>query len=110
MRLTDRVDVLDPTWVTDPYSGEQTADWTNPVTVAANVPAEVAYTTVSLMTADGRNALVEELRAVLPPGTLDDGNRLRWRGNVYVNDGPVMVRRRNGADHHVTVPIKLVTG
>ena len=70
-----------------------------------------ARTTLRAGDMPGRQAMVEELRAVIPPIDFDPVlNRLRWRGTDYTNDGPPMVRRLNGRDHHLTIPIKAVAG
>ena len=111
MRLNDRVDILAPTMVLDPYSGETAANWAQPITIATNVPAEVSFTTIATIVTADRNALVEELRAIIEPRAFDPAlNRLRWRGNTYTTNGPPMIRRRAGVDHHLTIPMKLVTG
>ena len=110
MRLTDRIQVIEATVTTDRY-GNPVEDWTNP-TVTAELPAEVAYTTVALNTEGGtRTQLVEQLRAITEPFDYTPGTqRIRWRGEDYTNDGPPMVRRRNGSDHHLTIPLQRVTG
>lgn len=97
MRLHDEVEII-------------RAPWTAPV-VVATLPAEVHYTTVANVTTDGRNALIEELRAIIEPYNYDPlAHRIRWRGEMYTNDGPPMVRRLHGQDHHLTISMRLVTG
>lgn len=97
MRLADEVEIL-------------RAPWTAPV-VVATLPAEVHYTTVAQITTDGRNALVEELRCIIEPYDYDAlASRIRWRGEMYENEGPPMVRRFKGEDHHLTISLRRVTG
>lgn len=112
--LRDRVEILRAGVVEDPYSGETTISWTTGVTVQTVLPAQVSYTTTAVVSTPdqpGRNALVEELRAVIPPFDFDpELNRIRWEGTDYTNDGPPMVRRIGGRDHHLTIPMKVVTG
>ena len=112
MRLRDEVDVLRAGEHEDDFGNGIMPDWYNGVTtVASAVPAEVVFTTVATYNDDGRNALIEELRAVVEPMDFDPvWNRLRWRGEVYMTDGPPMIRRRNGTDHHLTIPLKQVNG
>ena len=108
--LRDRIDIIAPTMVEDPYSGETTLDWSHPVTVASDVPAAVQYATVATLNTDGRNALIEELRAIIGPRAFSaSNNRIVWQGVTYQTDG-VMVRRFNAADHHLVIPLKLVSG
>lgn len=109
MWLRDAVQVITARVVTDEY-GDTTTDWGDPV-VVTELPAQVSYATVANVTTDGRNALIEELRAIVEPYPFDPlVHRLRWRGQMYTTDGPPMVRRRNGEDHHLTIPLRLVTG
>lgn len=109
MRLTDVVTVLSAPVLEDTH-GNEVQDWTNPTTVAT-LPAEVSYTTVATVTEGGRNALIEELRAITPPYPFDASTqRIAWRGRQYAVDGPPMVRRRHGADHHLTIPLRDVVG
>lgn len=112
MRLRDTVDVLRAGETVDPYNPSRvTPKWTSGVTTIPGVPAEVVFVTVASIQTATRNALVEELRAVIPPMDFDPAwNRLRWRGKLYSTDAPPMIRRRNGADHHLTISLKLVTG
>ena len=113
MILRDRVEIITGTLVEDPYSGESYIDWTVPV-VEAILPAHVSHTTTAVVSTPdqpGRNALVEELRAIIPPFSFDpEVHRIRWEGTDYTNDGAPMVRRIGGRDHHVTIPMKVVTG
>ncbi len=110
MRLTDRIQVIEATVTTDRY-GNLVEDWTNP-TVTADLPAEVVFTSVALNTEGGmRTQLVEQLRAITEPFDYTPGTqRIRWRGEDYTNDGPAMIRRRGGRDHHQTLPLTRVTG
>lgn len=94
MRLTDKVDVLTST----------------DALVAAGVRAEVHYTTTAAIVSAGRTAIVEELRCVIEPIQFGNDYRIRWRGKVYSSDGAAMVRRRNGRDHHLTIPLRYVSG
>jgi hypothetical protein len=106
MILRDRVDVVQKTVVV--VDGFEQVDWT---VVATNVPAEVSFTTVAVVQDTGRTALVEELRAVIEPRDFDAAtHRLKWRGKTYMANGPAMVRRRGGRDHHLTIPIRDVAG
>lgn len=54
---------------------------------------------------------VNELRAIVP--AWDDldiaAHRVRWRGVVYLIDGPPMVRRQHGRDHHMTLRLTTQT-
>lgn len=110
MRLRDRVDILHAAEKVDRY-GQTLPDWTNATVTAAGLPADVHYTTTALLASPGRTAMVEELRAVVEPRPFDPTwDRLRWRGDSYAADGPAMIRRRNGIDHHLTIPLKRVTG
>lgn len=110
MRLRDTVNVIAGT-VTEDEFGNQITTWDPPTVVASDVPAEVSFTTVATFNDLGRQALIEELRAIIEPRAFDPVlNRLQWRGSTYQTDGPPMIRRRNGADHHLTIPLKLVTG
>lgn len=109
MRLRDEVEVITANVHTDIY-GNEVYDWYTPIHVAT-LPAEVVFTTVAAIHTDGRNALVEELRAILEPFDYDPvAHRLRWKGKQYANEGPPMIRRRNGTDHHLTIPLKQVNG
>jgi len=78
----------------------------------ATLPAYVGYTSTALNTSeDGRTAFVEELRALLPAFNYNPAaHRIRWNGTLYQSDGPGMLRRVRGRDHHLTVPIKAVAG
>ena len=108
MRLRDQVEVLAATRHEDRY-GDVWWDWDLP-TVVATVPAYVGYVTVDRDIDPGVNALIEELRAIVRAIPFDpNANRLRWRGQMYTNDGPPMVRRRNGVDHHLTIRLRAVT-
>lgn len=110
MRLADRVDVIQATMVEDRY-GNLTADWTVPTIVASNVPAYVGYVTVATVETAGRQAMTEELRAILEPRDFLYGiQRLVWRGKHYITNEIPMVRTRNGRDHHLTIQLQLVTG
>lgn len=112
MILTDHVELLTAGTEEDPYSGETTVSWTVGVT-STLLPAHVSYASVSVTNGGmpGRQAMVEELRAVIPPVDFDPiVNRLRWNGTDYTNDGPPMLRRINGRDHHLTVPLRAVNG
>lgn len=112
MILTDRVEFLTAGVEEDPYSGETVVSWEVGVT-SRFLPAHVSYATVAVVSGDlpGRQAMVEELRAVIPPVDFDPFmNRLKWRGTTYTNNGPAMVRRLNGRDHHLTIPLKAVAG
>lgn len=79
-------------------------------TVAAVLPAHVGHS--SVMAADEPGAavqVVEELRAIIEPWPWDHTtHRARWRGVEYRDDGPPMVRRKRGRDHHFTIRLKRV--
>lgn len=108
--LTDRVDVVAATETVDGY-GNVVRTWDPPVVVAVNVPAIVTYVTSAIVSTGGRQAIVEQLRAVIEPREFDPvTNRLVWRGQHYDTDGAPMIRRENGQDHHLTIPLKLVSG
>lgn len=105
MRLRDRVEIVAARITEDQY-GDRVVDWGDPI-VVASVRAQVGYMSVAKLVAAGVDSLVEELRAVMEMTPLNvDSDRLRWRGNVYAADGPPMIRRRNGVDHHMTVVLK----
>ena len=110
MRLADRVNIIEATMVEDRY-GDLTADWTHPITVASNVPAYVGYVTVATVETPGRQAITEELRAIVAPREFLYGiQRIVWRGKSYITNEIPMVRTRNGRDHHLTIQLQLVTG
>jgi len=78
----------------------------------ATLPAYVGYQTAGIDNSEvGRTAFVESLRAILPACNFDaTAHRIRWNGDLYMPNGPEMLRRRRGRDLTLTVPIKLVTG
>lgn len=99
--LSDTVEILQAGTVMD--HGTPVADWSNP-TVAATLPAYVGYSSVSLNIAPGEYSLGERLRAVIEPYDYDPTTmRIRWRGATYTNDGPPMLRMRDGKPHHLTI-------
>jgi len=110
MRLRDQVEIIEALIYQDSH-GNDVVDWANPV-VVATYPAYVGYTATALNTGEvGRTAFVEELRAITPAFSFNPARyRLRWKGGVYLPNGPAMLRRRNGRDHHLTIPIKAVAG
>lgn len=98
MRLADEVEII-------------RAPWTAPV-VVATLPAEVHYTTVGIVNGDSLGSLnfKEELRAIIEPFDYDPAvHRIRWDGKTYVNEGPPMIRRLKGEDHHLTITLRLAT-
>lgn len=111
--LRDTVEILQAGVEEDPYSGETVSDWTT-ATVVATLPAQVGHTTTAIISTPdqpGRNALVEQLRAIIPPFDFDpEIHRIIWRGTAYTNNGAPLVRRLGAADHHLTIPLKLVGG
>lgn len=110
MRLRDKIEIITALTYEDSH-GNDVVDWANPI-IVATYPAYVGYTSTALNTAEpGRTAFVEELRAITPAFNFDPvAHRLRWKGTSYLPDGPAMLRRRNGRDHHLTIPIKAVHG
>ena len=108
---SETVEILGPTEVEDPYSGEMTHSWDPAVVVATIDDAFVGYTSVMETTTPGRVQTVEQLRAILDTEVPILGHyRLRWRGNTYTVEGPALVRYLHGEQHHVTVQLKAVTG
>lgn len=79
-------------------------------TVVAVLAAHVGHTAV--MQADDPGAAVqvkEQVRVMVDPWPFDHrAHRVRWRGTEYRPDGPAMVRRRRGEDHHLTIPVERV--
>ncbi len=75
-------------------------------------PANVSFQMVERSYDGGATArMIEQLRAILPPMEYDPATmQIKWDGNLYTNDGPPMQRRRNGRTHHLTIPLKLVSG
>jgi len=78
----------------------------------ATLPAYVGYQTAGIDNSEvGRTAFIESLRVILPACSFEaTAHRIRWRGELYLADGPAMLRRRRGRDLTLTVPIKAVTG
>ena len=96
--LNDTVDIV----------GQSGTGWD--VTLAT-LPAYVGYQTVGIDSEVNRTAFLEALRVILPACSFDATlHRIRWRGELYLPDGPAMLRRRRGRDLTLTVPIKFVTG
>ena len=109
MQLLDRVEILDAAESTDAF-GNAVQDWSAP-TVVARVRAHVSYRAVAVVADGGRMAMIEQLRAIIDPFPFEEArHRIRWRGSIYMADGPEMVRRRNGVDHHLTIPLRAVSG
>lgn len=107
IELRDSVDIIQAGIVYD--HGAPVADWSNP-TVAATLPAYVGYTSVALTIEPGNYSLGERLRAIIEPYDYDPATmRIRWHGLVYVNDGPPMLRLRNGKPHHMTINLVAYT-
>lgn len=84
-------------------------------TVLEGVPAHVGYRSIlSGSNEAGRPwALDETLEAITRP--LSDvpnwtTRQIRWRGTLYDMDGPPMVRRQHGRDHHMTFRLQRQTG
>ncbi len=108
MRLRDQVEVVKAAEVDDGL-GNITHDWDNPVVVEV-VPAYVGYVSVDSAEQAGHLRMIEQLRVVAEPFAFDPvSQRIRWRGVLYTNDGPPMVRLKDGIEHHVTVVVKQVS-
>ncbi len=108
MRFNDTVDVLEATAVDD--HGTTVYDWSLPV-VVATLPAHVGHVSVAVFVEPGSGAMVEQLQVIVEPFAYNPARqRFDWKGHLYVNDGPPMLRRRNGADHHLTIALQPVDG
>lgn len=52
-------------------------------------------------------SIQERLQAVIPPTEgIEDMTPIEWRGESYVANGPPIVRRKAGKDHHMTVTLR----
>lgn len=107
MKLTDRVEILAQG---PPIRDSHGNAVPGPLVSLGMFRANVSYQTVSATMTGLTPTMVEQLRAVIAPRAFDTSkHRIRWSGKLYMNDGPVMERRRNGKAHHLTIPLKLAT-
>lgn len=107
MRLTDRVEIITQT----PATWKDGYQVPGQTVSLGMFPANLNYAVVQTSTEPNRNALIEELRAIIAPMDFDAAvMKIVWLGKTYTPDGPPMVRRRNGATHHLTIPLRLVEG
>lgn len=107
MRLTDRVEILEQG---PPIRDSHGNAVPGPLVSLGKFRANVSYQTVSAPMNGLSPTMVEQLRAVIAPRDFDTTkHRIRWNGKLYMNDGPPMVRRRNGKTHHLTIPLKIAT-
>ena len=112
MILNDQVQILTPQTEEDPYSDPptQVPRWDLPPASITTVRAAVTSRSVALRVVTGAGfTLDEQLVALIEPipgiELAHDTHRIRWRGRDYAIDGRPLVRRRNGADHHWTIPL-----
>lgn len=98
MRLDDRVDFV---LATDHERTEH-----------SSVPAYVYFQGV-LDTSRQPSAVVyvEQLRVMLAPKSpyIHHRHAVRWRGDTYEADGPPIIHRQHGRDHHLTLQLKRET-
>lgn len=90
MRLTDRVEILDP-------AGQTLGEF----------KAQVGYSSKLASSADIGLVYVEEKLTVIvkPVPAIENGGFVRWRGKTYPYDGRVKIHRKNGRDHHFTITL-----
>lgn len=108
MRLRDSVEIWEqvPTGELDSHRNPIIG----PPTFVASVPAALSYTSAEADPYGGRTGYLEQLRVILAPFDYDVFTmHIRWRSQKFTNDGPPMIRRRNGKDHHLTIPLKKFT-
>ncbi len=108
MRLSDRVEIITGVTTIDDL-GNDVIDWSGAGGITRS-PAHVTYVSTAV-DASGAFQLSEELRIVLPPMTYDPATqRIRWRGKTFTANGDVLLRMRGGTLHHITVPVREITG
>ncbi|WP_402371399.1 hypothetical protein [Isoptericola rhizosphaerae] len=108
--LRDTIEIVTPEATYDEGTDTWSYDWGTP-TVVATLPAYVGYTAASLELEPGRAAFIESLRVITAAFNFQPTkHRIRWKGETYLPDGPALVRNRGNRAHHLTIPIKAVTG
>ncbi|WP_409485140.1 hypothetical protein [Arsenicicoccus dermatophilus] len=108
MRLADRIELVTGRKYVDDL-GNDAVSWDDPQATVM-LPAQVTYASTAL-DAKGKFVLSEELRVICPPVTFDpQTQRLRWRGQWYTGAGEALIHMRGATPHHVTIPIKQITG
>ncbi|MTB72788.1 hypothetical protein GGG17_12610 [Arsenicicoccus sp. MKL-02] len=109
MKLSDQIEIVTARTWEDGF-GEVQYDWAHP-TLVWTLPAQVTYLSTALNDGGGDFMLSQELRVIVPVVGFDAAkHRVRWRGTLYQANGQPLIRMRGGTPHHLTIPIKLVTG
>lgn len=84
----ETVEILSPTPVTDPYSGDPTADWSDPISEFVD-HVGVEPRPAPEATENARNATVDGFTLYFPPDvTVTAQSRVVVRGVTYLVDGP----------------------
>lgn len=107
--LPHRVTLSRAGTTTDRYNN-RTRNWAT-ATTTEDVPAWVQQQTTTVDLDENRSAIVTRWVVFMGPTTdVADGDRLTWRGRVFVIDGDPAIPSSPVGDHHIEAVLQTVAG